>query len=118
MAPLGDPGALLGAPGAPSGVQGRESDEKRGSFPPVPGPVLEHFSVKNCFFYETVLSWSVFFCEGFFLLNVARFFVDFLTPWNHKNTNFCWEWHRNQENHKIASWAPSGAILEGFLAPF
>ena len=33
VAPLGDPGALLGAPGAPSGVQGRKSCEKHGSFP-------------------------------------------------------------------------------------
>ena len=31
VAPLGDPGALLGVPGAPSVVQGRKSDEKRGS---------------------------------------------------------------------------------------
>ena len=31
VAPLGDPGALLGTPGAPSRVQGRKSDEKRGS---------------------------------------------------------------------------------------
>ena len=66
VAPLGDPGALLGAPGAPPGVQGRKSDEKRGSFPPVPGPVLEHFSIKNRFFHEKVSSWSVFFASRFF----------------------------------------------------
>ena len=80
VAPLGDPGALLGAPGAPSGVQGRKSDEKHGSCPPVPGPVLEHFSVKNRFFHGKVRSWSVFFASRCFYLILVRFLVDFRRP--------------------------------------
>ena len=43
------------------------------------------------------------FCESLFLLNFGSIFGRFSTPWNHKNTNSIREWHRNQENQKIAS---------------
>ena len=76
VAPLGDPGALLGAPGAPSGVQRRKSDEKRGSFPLLPGPVLEHFSVNFFFFHEKNCPGACF-LRIVFLLNFIRFVVVF-----------------------------------------
>ena len=86
MTPLGDPGTLLGAPGAPLWVQGRKSAEKRGSFPPVPGPVLEYFSVKDCFFHKKVRSWSVFFANRFFIKLLSDFWLIFnaLEPQKHK----------------------------------
>ena len=71
VVPLGDAGALLGAPGAPSGVQGRKSDEKRGSFPPVPGLVLEHFSVKNHFFEKKCPDGACFLRVVFFPVKAA-----------------------------------------------
>ena len=57
--------------------------------------------------------------QGYTLHGTGSIRVDgFSTPCNHKNTNSSREWHRNQENHKIASWAPPGAVLGGILAQF
>ena len=103
VAPLGDPGALLGAPGAPSGVQGRKSNEKHGSCPPVPGPVLEHFSVKNHFFHGKVCSWRVFFASRCFYLILVRFLVDFRRPGTTKTLILVESGIEIKENHKIAS---------------
>ncbi len=117
-APLGSLWAPLGAPGAPLGVQGRKSNENHGSFPPVLGPVLEHFLVKTAFFSPKNALQERVFCGVLFLSGIGLNFHRFLRRWNHENLNSVWERRRNQEKHKIESGAAPGAILGVILAHF
>ena len=54
------------------------------------------------FLWKSALLESIF-CDIFFLLIFNAILNRFLMPWDHENTNYTREWHRNQEKHKIAS---------------
>ena len=73
------------------------------------------FSLKIVFFIKKSAPGACFW-RIVFLYNFCPIFCWFSTPWNHKNTNFRWEWHRNRENHKIASWALPESVLGRILA--
>ena len=118
VAPLGDPGALLGAPGAPSGVQGRKSDEKHGSCPPVPGLILEHFSLQKMFLMEKMRSWSVFFANCCSYRSLVQFFVDFRRPGTTKTSILAGRGIEIKKITKLHPELPRGQFWEAFWLNF
>ena len=111
VAPLGDPGALLNAPGAPLGVQGQKKWRKTWFVIVCPGTCFGTLFDKKSFFPWKSAFLERGFCKSLFWSNFCTIFTWFSTPWNHKNINFSWEWHRNQENHEIDFGVRPGAIL-------
>ena len=103
--------------GRPRGSKGEKVTKNVVRSPPSRDLFGELFCQQMLFFTKMCAPGACF-LQIVFLSICCPIFGWFSTPWNHKNTNFSWEWHRNQENHKTASWASPGAVLGRILAQF